>query len=108
MGNILLLLGLPLTLGPQTFLGFFARKSKWQGTATFCLGLFMIFARWAMIGFVVECYGLIVLFGGVLGQWAGVVGQVPIVGGILRKVVRGIGRMSGRVSGEEGGETLPV
>ncbi|KAI5292523.1 Golgi Transport [Ascosphaera acerosa] len=81
---------------------------KWQGTATFCLGLFMIFARWAVLGCLVELYGLLVLFGEVLGSWAGVVGQVPVVGGVLRAVTAAIGKASGRVSGEQAQPVLPV
>lgn len=51
--------------------------------------------RWAFIGFVVELYGILVLFGDFLGTVAGFVRGVPVVGPIVARgleVVAGVGR----------------
>ena len=53
----------------------------------------MIIMRWTFIGFLVEMYGLVVLFGDFLVTIAGYLGAVPVVGPYLQlaieKVTRG-------------------
>lgn len=80
MGNILFLIGLTIIIGPQKTLAFFARKQKLKGTAAFFLGLFLIIMRWAFIGFFVELYGIIILFGDFLGTIAGFARNIPVIG----------------------------
>ncbi|RPB23490.1 Got1-domain-containing protein [Terfezia boudieri ATCC MYA-4762] len=80
MGNILLLLGITVLLGPTKTFTFFAKKEKLKGTAAFIVGLAFIIARWPMIGFVVECYGLLLLFKDFFGVLVGFIGSIPIVG----------------------------
>ncbi|KAK0643563.1 Got1 family protein [Cercophora newfieldiana] len=94
MGNILFLIGLTIIIGPQKTMVFFARKQKLKGTAAFFGGLALILLRWPLIGFLVELYGIMVLFGDFLGTIAGFARNVPIVGpyiGILIDKV-GLGR----------------
>ncbi|KAH8667569.1 Got1 family protein [Tricladium varicosporioides] len=99
MGNILFLLGLTILIGPQKTLAFFARRQKMKGTAAFFLGLVMILLRWALIGFVVELYGIFILFGDFLGTIAGFARNVPVVGPYIGMLVDRLGM---------GGQTLPV
>ena len=80
MGNILFILGLPLIIGPSKTLIFFARRQKWRGTAAFTGGILLILLRWPLIGFLVELYGIFVLFGDFLGTIGGVLRNVPVVG----------------------------
>ncbi|KAI2614180.1 Got1-like family protein [Hypoxylon fragiforme] len=80
MGNILFLIGLTIIIGPQKTLLFFARKQKAKGTAAFFLGLLLILIRWPLIGFCVELYGIMVLFGDFLGTILGFARNVPVVG----------------------------
>lgn len=80
MGNILFLIGLTIIIGPQKTLMFFARKQKAKGTAAFFAGLLLILMRWPLIGFCVELYGILVLFGDFLGTIAGFARNVPVVG----------------------------
>jgi len=63
MGNILFLVGITLLLGPSRTFLFFARRQKWRGSAAFWAGILLILLRWPLVGFVVECYGIFVLFG---------------------------------------------
>jgi hypothetical protein len=59
---------------------FFARRQKLKGTAAFFGGLALILMRWAVIGFLVELYGIFILFGDFLGTIAGFARNVPVVG----------------------------
>ncbi|EZF31298.1 hypothetical protein H101_05077, partial [Trichophyton interdigitale H6] len=104
MGNILFLIGLPLILGPQKTLAFFARRQKLTGTVTFALGIFLILFRWPLIGFCVELYGLFVLFGDFLVTLGGFVGSIPVVGPYLRRALVWLGTMGGRRPNQD----LPV
>ncbi|KAH9210455.1 Got1/Sft2-like family-domain-containing protein [Leptodontidium sp. 2 PMI_412] len=80
MGNILFILGLTIIIGPQKTALFFARRQKLKGTAAFFAGLTLILMRWALVGFLVELYGIFILFGDFLGTIAGFARNVPIVG----------------------------
>ncbi|KEZ41118.1 hypothetical protein SAPIO_CDS7183 [Scedosporium apiospermum] len=94
MGNILFLIGLTIIIGPQKTLLFFARKQKLKGTAAFFGGLALILLRWTLIGFLVELYGIMVLFGDFLGTIAGFARNVPVVGPYIGMAVdrAGLGR----------------
>ncbi|KAH8732181.1 vesicle transport protein [Phaeosphaeriaceae sp. PMI808] len=91
MGNILFLIGLTLIIGTQKTLSFFARRQKWKGTLAFALGITLILLRWAFFGFIIELYGILVLFGDFLATIAGFVGGVPIVGPYIARALEAIG-----------------
>jgi hypothetical protein len=78
--QILFLIGLTIIIGPQKTLLFFARRQKLKGTAAFFGGLALILMRWALIGFLVELYGIFILFGDFLGTIAGFARNIPVVG----------------------------
>lgn len=90
MGNILFLIGITLLMGPQRTLGFFAKKEKYRGTAAFVVGIILILCRWTIIGFAIECYGVLGLFSDFFGVIVGFIGSVPVIGpyleGPLRKI----------------------
>jgi hypothetical protein len=94
MGNILFLIGLTIMIGPQKTLLFFARKQKAKGTAAFFAGLALILFRWTFIGFLVEAYGIVVLFGDFLGTSAGFARGIPVIGPYIGAAVdrSGVGR----------------
>lgn len=96
MGNILFLLGLTIIIGPQKTLAFFARRQKWKGTLAFFAGLSLILMRWALIGFLVELYGIVILFGDFLGTIAGFARNIPVIGPYIGRGVdvAGIGSQS--------------
>ncbi|KAK4043387.1 Got1/Sft2-like family-domain-containing protein [Parachaetomium inaequale] len=103
MGNILFLIGLTIIIGPQKTALFFARKQKLKGTAAFFAGLALILLRWPLVGFLVELYGIMVLFGDFLGTIAGFARNVPVVGPYIGLV---IDRVPGL--GERRNAELPV
>lgn len=94
MGNILFLIGLTIIIGPAKTLLFFARKQKAKGTAAFFGGLALILLKWPLIGFCVELYGIMVLFGDFLGTIATFATNIPVVGPYIAIVVErtGLGR----------------
>ncbi|KAL1301782.1 hypothetical protein AAFC00_005978 [Neodothiora populina] len=95
MGNILFLLGITLLLGPQRTFLFFARRQKWQGTAAFVAGIILILMRWPLLGFVVEIYGIFVLFGEFFKTIAGFAYNIPVVGPYLAKGLQRAGEKAG-------------
>ncbi|KAL4949870.1 vesicle transport protein [Aspergillus filifer] len=80
MGNILFLIGLTLIIGLEKTLAFFSRRQKLKGTAAFVFGILLILLRWPLTGFLIELYGLFILFGDFLVTIGGFVGNVPVVG----------------------------
>ncbi len=93
-GQILFLIGLTIIIGPQKTLLFFARRQKAKGTAAFFAGLALILLRWPLVGFCVELYGIVVLFGDFLGTIAGFARNAPFVGPYIGLLVdrMGLGR----------------
>ncbi|KAL2286306.1 hypothetical protein FJTKL_07090 [Diaporthe vaccinii] len=100
--QILFLIGLTIIIGPQKTLLFFARKQKAKGTAAFFGGLALILLRWPLIGFCVELYGIMVLFGDFFGTIAAFARSAPVVGPYIGLVIDRLG-MGGRRNAE-----LPV
>ncbi|KAI9754102.1 MAG: Golgi Transport [Lichina confinis] len=87
MGNLLFLIGLPFTIGPQKTLVFFARRQKLRGTAAFAFGILLIQLGYSLIGFFVELYGIMVLFGEFLSTVAGFAANIPIVGPYIARAL---------------------
>lgn len=77
MGNILFLIGLLVIIGLQKTFVFFARPQKLKGTAAFLTGIVLILVKWAFVGFLIELYGIFVLFGDFFSTIAGFAGSVP-------------------------------
>lgn len=100
--QILFLIGLTVIIGPAKTLLFFARKQKLKGTAAFFGGLVLILLRWPLIGFLVELYGIMVLFGDFLGTIAAFARNVPVVGPYIGMAIDRMG-LGGRRNAE-----LPV
>lgn len=100
--QILFLIGLTIIIGPQKTLLFFARKQKAKGTAAFFAGLALILLRWPLIGFCIELYGIMVLFGDFFGTIAAFARSAPVVGPYIGVVIDRLG-MGGRRNAE-----LPV
>jgi Got1/Sft2-like family len=75
----------------QKTVAFFARKQKLKGTAAFAAGITLILLRWPLVGFCVELYGIVVLFGDFLATIAGFVANVPYVGPVVAQVLEKIG-----------------
>ncbi|KAF2795253.1 Got1-domain-containing protein [Melanomma pulvis-pyrius CBS 109.77] len=101
MGNILFIIGLTLIIGFQKTALFFARRQKWKGTAAFVVGILLILLRWPFFGFLIELYGILVLFGDFFATIAGFVGNVPVVGPYIAQALE-------KISGGRRNAELPV
>jgi hypothetical protein len=99
--QILFILGLTLIIGIQKTAVFFARKQKLKGTAAFMAGIALILLRWPLIGFVVELYGIFVLFGDFFATIASFAGNIPVVGPYIQQALN-------RASGGRRNAELPV
>ena len=58
-----------------------------KGTVAFVAGVLLILLRWPLTGFVIELYGLFILFGDFLitiGQFAG---NIPVVGPYIKQAL---------------------
>ena len=92
--QLLFLIGLTIIIGFQKTLIFFARRQKLKGTAAFASGIALILFKWTLIGFVVELYGIFVLFGDFLTTIAAFVGNIPVVGPYIAKSLQSLDRKS--------------
>jgi len=91
MGNVLFLIGLTLIIGLSKTIAFFARRQKLKGTAAFAAGILLILMRWPLVGFVVELYGIVILFGDFLATIAGFARNVPYVGEPVARILESVG-----------------
>ncbi|KAF2767138.1 Got1-domain-containing protein [Teratosphaeria nubilosa] len=106
MGDILLLGGITMLLGPQRTFLFFARKQKWRGSAAFWAGILLILMRWTLIGFIFQSYGIFILFGEFFKTIAGFAYNIPYVGPYLARALQVAGDKAG--ANERAHKDLPV
>lgn len=83
MGNILFLVGVTLLIGPHKTLGYFTRPGKRRGSLFFSIGIFLIFIKHAFFGFAIELFGILLLFGDVVGMIVTFLRSMPVIGPIL-------------------------
>ncbi|ODV87275.1 hypothetical protein CANARDRAFT_26691 [[Candida] arabinofermentans NRRL YB-2248] len=87
LGNISFIIGLCLIIGPRKTGYFFTRPQKLRGSVCFCIGVFLIFCKWTFIGFVVESFGILGLFGEFFATLVQFLRSLPIIGPILSNPV---------------------
>lgn len=83
MGNILFIIGLVLIIGPQRTITFFTRPQKMRGTICFLFGILLILSKRSFIGFILESFGILGLFGDFFGTIVQFLRSVPIIGDVL-------------------------
>jgi hypothetical protein len=80
-------MGVVSLVGFKNAVGFFTRESKIKGSAFFFLGLLFIIVGWYLFtvtGFILQLYGIFLLFRSFLSTIL-IYGQsLPVVGGFLR------------------------
>ena len=84
------IIGLTLIIGVQKTFVFFARRQKLKGTAAFIAGILLILLRWPLVGFIVELYGIFVLFGDFFATIGSFAGNIPVVGPYIQMALRRI------------------
>ncbi|KAK6462536.1 Got1/Sft2-like family-domain-containing protein [Scheffersomyces coipomensis] len=83
LGNILFLIGLVLIIGPQRTVTFFTRPTKLRGTLCFAVGILLILMKHAFIGFILESFGILGLFGDFFGTIVQFLRSIPYIGDLL-------------------------
>eukprot|EP00475_Leptophrys_vorax_P029487 TRINITY_DN4336_c0_g1_i1.p2 TRINITY_DN4336_c0_g1~~TRINITY_DN4336_c0_g1_i1.p2 ORF type:complete len:147 (-),score=37.72 TRINITY_DN4336_c0_g1_i1:28-468(-) len=84
LGNFLFLGGITLLIGVEKTTKFFLRTGKLRGTICFLGGMFLVLIGWAVIGMIVEIFGIINLFGNFFPFVVVTLRALPVIGPILR------------------------
>ena len=87
IGNLALLMGLVVVVGPQNAVAFFMRKGKIIGSAVFFAGFLFIIVGWFMfttLGFLLQMYGLFLLFRDFVRVIFSYMQTLPVVGPVIR------------------------
>lgn len=82
-GNVLFIAGLTLIIGLQKTFFFFARPQKARGSLCFAIGVFLILLKYSFIGFAIECFGILALFGDFFGVIISFLRSLPVIGTLL-------------------------
>lgn len=72
-----------LIIGPQKTVSFFSRPAKLRGTVAFAVGIFLILIKRSFLGFIVETFGILQLFGDFFAVIISFLRSVPIIGPVL-------------------------
>ncbi len=83
IGNLLFLTGVTLVIGLHKTFQFFFQTRKLKGSITFFGGIALVLAGWAFVGFLVEGFGFINLFGDFFPVVLNFLRQLPIIGTVL-------------------------
>lgn len=62
---------------------FFTRPQKLRGTIAFAFGIFLILVKWPFIGFMVEGFGILQLFGDFFAVIVSFLRSMPVIGPFL-------------------------
>lgn len=82
-GNILFVIGIILIIGPQRTVTFFTRPTKIRGTICFGIGIMLILMKRSFLGFIIESFGILGLFGDFFGTIVQFLRSIPYIGDVL-------------------------
>lgn len=88
LGNLLFILGVPLTLGPARTLSYFSQKEKIRASTCLTLGIFLVLMGHPTFGIVAEVFGLLNIFGNMFPILMIFLKQLPVVGPMLQQQKR--------------------
>ena len=101
IGDILILSGLFLIIGPSKLMKFFCKKDRVGGTATFFGGIMLVLIRWAKVGMIVQGWGFLNLFGSFFPVAITFMRATPVLGDVLKLPV--IATIIDKLAGVGGG-----
>lgn len=58
----------------------FKRREKWRGIVLFFCGIFLVLIKRSFVGMIVETFGMVAMFGGLLPIVVSFLSSVPVVG----------------------------
>eukprot|EP00559_Dactyliosolen_fragilissimus_P000616 CAMPEP_0184864642 /NCGR_PEP_ID=MMETSP0580-20130426/15733_1 /TAXON_ID=1118495 /ORGANISM="Dactyliosolen fragilissimus" /LENGTH=254 /DNA_ID=CAMNT_0027363529 /DNA_START=302 /DNA_END=1066 /DNA_ORIENTATION=+ len=85
LGNLLLISGVPMTIGPARTVGFFLQPKKARATGCLLAGVFLVMVGWPIFGIALEAFGLLNLFGNMFPMLMIILKQLPFVGSLFGK-----------------------
>jgi len=89
LGNLLVIAGIPMTIGPSRTVGYFVRPEKFRATACLAFGIFLVFVGWPIFGIAFEVFGLLNLFGNMFPMVMAIAKNMPVIGPLLSGGARG-------------------
>lgn len=95
LGNLCMIGGIPLLIGPSRVKGYFLKQSRMQATIITSLGILLVFWGKPRLGILCEIFGLLNLFGNMFPLIISLGKRMPIVGDILT-AFEGKGTQKGR------------
>ena len=79
-GDVLLLIGINLTMGIQPFCNLIISKSRLKGTIAFIIGVALVLYKLVLPGFLCQAVGIYWLFGGFISIVLSTLRHIPIIG----------------------------
>jgi len=84
-GNFLVLLGIPLFVGPARAVRYFGNPKKLRATSCVAAGIFLtIMWGWPMLGLILQAFGILNLFGNMFPMVWAVAKNMPVVSNVLK------------------------
>ena len=84
LGNLCVVGGIPLTIGPSRTLGYLMKREKARATVCLALGILLVFSGWPVLGIALEAFGLLNLFGNMFPIAMAVLKTMPVIGPLLK------------------------
>jgi Got1/Sft2-like family len=84
LGNLLIIVGVPMILGPSRTVSYFVQAEKMRATSCLALGIVLVFLGHPIFGILLEVFGLLNLFGNMFPILMVFVKQMPVIGPLLK------------------------
>lgn len=84
LGNLFLVAGFPMTIGPGRTAGYFFQPKKARATACLAAGISLVFIGWPIFGIILEVFGFLNLFGNMFPMALMILKQMPVIGPLLK------------------------
>jgi len=83
LGNMCIIFGIPLLVGPDRVRSFFMKESRMQASTITAVGILLVFWGKPRLGILCEIFGLLNLFGNMFPLLFAIGRRLPIVGDLL-------------------------
>jgi len=94
LGNLMLIAGVPVSIGPTRTMGYFFRPEKSRATGCLAAGIFLVFVGWPISGMALEAFGILNLFGNMFPVFWAIFKNMPFVSTISKNPGSGTRRPS--------------
>lgn len=83
LGNMCIIVGIPLLVGPDTVRQFFIKKERTQATVIISIGILLVFWGKPRLGILFEIFGLLNLFGNMNPLVVSLIKKMPVIGDMI-------------------------